>query len=122
MTYLWLLLIAELISPVSRVHNVDLLEINFVENDSHSFCQLIVWERIAATGQYVVRDWAMIDPQSPHFQVPVESADGYKCLWGKGKRPVTLRSPILIETHTSYDRERENQKVLHPDFRLRLPE
>jgi hypothetical protein len=122
MKYLWLLLIADLISPASRVHNVDLLELNFVENASHSFCQVIVWERIAGTGQYVVRDWDIIDHHSSHVRVPMESAHGYRCLWVKSKRPVTLRSPIFIETYTTYDRERENQKVLHPDFRLRIPD
>lgn len=122
MKYLWLFILIESISPTSRVHNVDLLELNFVKNEHHSFCQLIVWERVKATGQYVVRDWDIIDPNAPHFQIPVESPEGYKCVWIKTSRPILLQSPLLLKTYTTYDRERENQKILHPDFRLKLPE
>lgn len=104
--------------------HVDLLEVNHVygSKGEHRFTQVIAWEREAATGRYLVRDWFVLqDDRYDPRTVSVTSGGLYSVQWDQHTTNRRVFSAAFLETHTPYDRERQNQKVLSPNYRLCLP-
>jgi hypothetical protein len=113
-----------ILSRMQVEEHVDLLEVNHVygRDNDYRFTQVIAWEREAATGKYLVRDWFVVQHSSHEPREVFKTSGGlYKVQWDQSRANRFVRSNAFIETHTYYDREVKNQKQMPGNFRLSLP-
>ena len=99
----------------------DLIEHNTViePNGKPKFSQVILWERLPATGSYVVREWYMLNDTNSELGVPYKTTGGqWEVVLPNRRAKVKVYSDLYRETRTLTDPERENQKVLDVKFRL----
>ena len=107
----------------SRCHT-DLIEHNTVieSNGKPKFSQVILWERLPATGSYVVREWYMLTDFNAEIGTPYKTTGGqWEVVLPNRRAKVKVYSDLYRETRTLTDPERENQKVLDVKFRLLFP-
>jgi len=105
-------------------HHTDLIEHNTViePNGKPKFEQVILWERLPATGRYVVREWYLLNDYNSELGVPYKTTDGqWEVAMPTRRGAVKVYSDLYRATRTVYDPERENQKVLDVKYRLMFP-
>jgi len=115
-------LLLVLSNPFTRSEHADLLELNhhYDRRGCHVYDQLIVWTRNPVNGRFEVRAWTLCDTQGKY---PVRSAAGvYRVTWIDSGKPREVMSRQYRESWTQMDPEREDQKRVHPDDRIRLIE
>ena len=116
------LLLASLTQPFTRSEQADLLELNhhYDMRGCHVYDQLIVWRQNPSTFRFEVASWTLCDVQGKY---PVRSQSGvYRVTWLDSGKPREVVSRQFRESWTQTDPERDNQKRLHPDDRIRLIE
>lgn len=116
------LLLASLTSPFTRAEQADILELNHYYDlqGCHVYDQLIIWTRNPANGRFEVRAWTLCDSQGKY---PVRGPSGiYRVSWIDSNKPREVVSRQFRESWTQTDPERDDQKRLHPDDRIRLIE
>jgi hypothetical protein len=116
------LILASLTQPFTRSEQADLLELNhhYDRNGCHVYDQLIVWRQNPATFRYEVASWTLCDVQTKY---PVRSASGvYRVTWLDSGKPREVVSRQYRESWTQTDPERDDQRRVHPDDRIRLIE
>ena len=113
-------LLLALSNPFTRSEHADLLELNhhYDLRGCHVYDQLIIWRRNPAIGRFEVRAWILCDTQGKY---PVRSASGVYCVtWIDYGKPREVVSRQYRESWTQTDPEREDQKRVHVDDRVRL--
>jgi hypothetical protein len=116
------LILASLTQPFTRSEQADLLELNhhYDLQGCHVYDQLIVWRQNPSTLRFEVRSWTLCDTQGKY---PVRSASGvYRVTWLDSGTPREVVSRRFRESWTQVDPEREDQRRLHVDDRIRLIE
>ena len=103
---------------------VDLLEVNTCvdpKDGKTKFQQVLIWERLPATGEYRIREWYMLTDMNA-IGIPYKTAGGqWEAVLPNRKGQVKVYADLYRETKTPYDPERRDQKFLDPKFRLLLP-
>lgn len=92
---------------------VDLIELNHFhgEKGSHVYDQVIFWERIPATGKYRVQDWCLVEDQDVFHRRPRSYTPGvHTVAWFVNGKLLVVTSPLLKESWTQKDPEREDGK------------
>ena len=116
------LILASLTQPFTRSEQADLVELNhhYDLQGCHVYDQLIVWRQSPATLRFEVGYWTLCDVQTKY---PVRSASGiYRVSWLDSGKPREVVSRMFRESWTQTDPERQDQKRVHPDDRIRLIE
>jgi len=115
-------LLLALSNPFTRSEQADLLELNhhYDTQGCHVYDQLIVWRQNPATFRFEVASWTLCDTQGKY---PVRMPSGvYRVTWLDSGKPREVVSRQYRESWTQTDPEREDQRRLHVDDRIRLIE
>jgi hypothetical protein len=116
------LILASLTQPFTRSEQADLLELNhhYDLQGCHVYDQLIVWRQNPATFRYEVASWTLCDTQGKY---PTRLPSGvYRVNWLDSGKPREVVSRQFRESWTQTDPERDDQRRVHPDDRIRLIE
>lgn len=114
------LLLASITQPFTRDEHCDLLELNhhYDQRGCHVYDQLIIWTRNPANGRFEVRAWTLCDVQGKY---PIKGASGiYRVNWSDSGKTRDIVSRQFRESWTQIDPEREDQKRVHVEERIRL--
>jgi hypothetical protein len=87
--------------------SVDLVELNhkYGPNGSHTFSQVIFWERVPENGKYRVRDWVLVETQETLNRIPILQNGVYETCFIRDGIYYHVRSNLFRESWTMHDPE-----------------